>query len=139
MPHLNPAQFFRFDTDPDFTAEHSYVRKSDDGSQVAKSYIDTPHGRIRYDVRTSPKSFDVEVMHENTTIGAMYGPIGTPKDPNTLSIGEISVHSKYTRRGLATQMLRLAQQNMPEGVNIVPGRHLTSDGKKWAQSLENRK
>lgn len=136
---LNPDQFLRFDTDPDFTAEHAYVRKSDDGSQVAKSYIDTPHGRIRYDIRTSPKSFDVEVMHGNTTIGAMYGPIGTPKDPNTLSIGEISVHSKYTRRGLATQMLRLAQQNMPEGVNIVPGRHLTPDGEKWSKSLENRK
>jgi hypothetical protein len=131
-------QFARFDTDPDFTAEHSYLRKRDDGSQVAMSYMDTPQGRFHYDVRTGPGSFNVEVKHDKTTIGSMYGPGAAPDEPNGLPIGEVSVHSKYSRRGLATQMLRLAKQNMPEGVNIVPGSQLTPSGEKWVKGLREK-
>lgn len=131
-------QFSRFDIDPDFAAEHAHVRKKADGSQVAMSFIDTPQGRLSYDIRTSPGSFDVEVKHGNTTIGAMYGPGAAPEEPEGLPIGEVSVHSKYQRRGLATQMLRLARQHMPEGVNIVPGEVLTESGKKWVAGLNKK-
>ncbi len=132
------SQFTRFDTDPDFTAEHSYLRKKDDGSQVAMSYLDTPQGRFHYDVRTSPGHFDVEVKHNESTIGRMYGPGAAPSETGGLPIGEVSVHSNYARRGLATQMLRLARQNMPEGINIVPGSQLTASGAKWVKGLKEK-
>ena len=132
------GQFTRFDTDPDFTAEHSYLNKKEDGSQVAMSYMDTPQGRFHYDVRTGPGHFDVEVKHDNNTIGSMYGPGAAPSDPQGLPIGEVSVHSNYARRGLATQMLRLARKNMPEGVNIVPGSQLTPSGKKWVDGMKEK-
>jgi RimJ/RimL family protein N-acetyltransferase len=134
---LSPQQF-SFTEDPDFSAEHAYLKKKDDGSQVAMSYRDTPHGRFFYDVRTSPGAFNVEVRHKDKPIGAMYGPGAAPDATDGLPIGEVSVHSGYVRRGLATQMLRLARQNMPEGVNIVHSSVLTSSGKKWVEGLKNK-
>lgn len=135
---LNSDQFFRFDKDPDFSSEDSLLRKKDDGSQTAMSYVDTPHGRFLYDVRTSPEGFNVSVEHKGKLIGNLYGPIGQPEEPNNLPIGEVSVHSKYGRRGLATQMLRLARQNMPEGVNIVHSTELTPRGAKWVEGLKKK-
>ena len=135
---LNPDQFFRFDEDPDFSAEHSYLKKKDDGSQVAMSYRDTPQGRFSYDVRTSPGHFDVTVEHKGKLIGNLYGPGAAPNAQGGLPVGEVSVHSGYARRGLATQMLRLARQNMPEGVNIVHSTELTPRGEKWVEGLKRK-
>lgn len=135
---LNLEQFGRFDEDPDFSAEHSYLKRKDDGSQVAMSYRDTPQGRFFYDVRTSPGAFNVEVKHNDKTIGSMYGPGAAPDASGGLPVGEVSVHSQYARRGLATQMLRLARQNMPEGVNIVHSSELTASGKKWVEGLKRK-
>lgn len=136
MPRPNGPQF---NQDPDFTAEHSYLREKDDGTRVAMSYIDTPEGRLHYDVRTSPGSFDVEVRHKNTLIGNLYGPGAAPNVSEGLPIGEVTVHSNYQRRGLATQMLRLARQNMPEGAPpIVHSTELTPRGKAWAEGLKKK-
>ena len=135
---LNPEQFHRFDTDPDFTAEHSLL-KDKDGGRTALSYVDTPEGRFHYDVRTGPGGFDVSVSHGRTLIGNLYGPGAAPDNPEGLPIGEVSVHSKYGRRGLATQMLRLARQNMPEGAPpIVHSSELTPRGEAWVKGLKDK-
>lgn len=138
MPAPDGPQFQRFDTDPDFTAEHSYLQDRKDGTRVAMSYLDTPEGRLHYDVRTSPGHFDVSVKHGSTPIGNLYGPGAAPDESGGLTIGEVSVHSRYQRRGLATQMLRLARQNMPEGVNIVHSSQLTPRGAKWVRGLKEK-
>jgi ribosomal protein S18 acetylase RimI-like enzyme len=136
MPAPTGPQFI---TDPDFGAEHSYLKQKPTGERVAMSYVDTPEGRLHYDVRTSPGSFNVEVKHGSKTIGSMYGPGASPGDTETeIPIGEVSVHSQYARRGLATQMLRLARQNMPEGVNVVHSPVLTESGKKWVKGLRDK-
>jgi hypothetical protein len=128
----------QFNIDPDFTSEQSHLREKG-GNRVAMSYIDTPEGRLHYDVRTGPGHFDVEVKHGNTPIGALYGSDTEPgSSKKELPIGEVSVHSKYQRRGLATQMLRLARQNMPEGVSIVHSTSLTPRGAKWVEGLKNK-
>lgn len=128
----------QFNIDPDFKAEHSYLSEKD-GSRVAMSYRDTPEGRLFYNVRTGPGHFDVEINHDNTTVGRLYGPGAAPAVEGGLPIGEVSVHSKYQRRGIATQMLRLARQNMPEGAPpIVHSTELTPRGEKWVAGLKKK-
>lgn len=139
MVALGPQ--FRFDNDPTFEGENSYVRKKEDGDQTKMTVMHTPEGRFDYDVRTRPGAFDIEVKHNNTVIGAMYGPNpgeSSDEKPGKVPIGSISVHSKYARRGLATQMLRLARQHMPEGNEIVHSSALTTGGERWVEGLKRK-
>jgi hypothetical protein len=130
----------QFDRDPDFNdPDKSYLKVDEDGSKVAMSYVDTPEGRMHYSVHTGPGFFDVNVRHGEKHIGSLYGPGAAPGGSETeLPIGEVSVHSKYGRRGLATQMLRLARQQMPEGFSIIHSAQLTNSGKKWVEGLKSK-
>ena len=140
---LNSDQF-SFAEDPDFEGEHAFKPADRDGVRRRKSYVDTPGGRLHYDVRTSPEGFYADVSgnfgtSSSATLGFIHGPGSAPDEEGGLPIARVEVHPAMRRRGIATQLLRIARQNMPEGAPpIVHSKVLLDDGERWIAGLKRK-
>ena len=55
-------------------------------------------------------------------------------DPTTLIIANIETASPYRREGIATALLRAAENQLPEVLHSRP-HHRTDDGNEWAESV----